>query len=222
MEKKFLLFDKASYDRTLSSLPKIANVIDMISEQFESFGIGPFTQEVYDIIINQGIGPIKNRYQQAVEKDLSKFKTSALRNGALWDCSVQLNKLSELNRMLDETVQRAQSTITGPISIDLSYFQIIDGRAQVTDESKATIRERFTVYIETETEQKTYDLLMRLKEAWDTFRDHIKKHGTPGYNYDIYDPYGYGFVNENSEGYMELNEVSVKWLNQDPISAAHA
>ena len=222
MEKKLLHFDEAIYERTVATWNKINDDVNKMAELYEELKIGGFTQEVYKTLIGPGVEKIREKYKEKVAEETNKLRITGgqLMHDAMRSCDSILSKLSRYKDTLWECVSRVQSHVFS-VDIDLQDCTIVKGRAVLTDKVKEAIKARYTYYIETENDQKTYDLLLKLKEAWDNVREHIKEHSPSGYNYDIYDGNGYGFTSEDAEGYLEINPVSVKWLQRQPAHAAN-
>jgi|GEM_PF-5861313 hypothetical protein len=213
MQKQLIHFDQTAYERHMVKWPPIIKALNELVAEINRLGI-ECTPKLFKQILTDGIKPLREKYVSAIEKDISKFRSEGLRNNLLSFTQGDLARISEKYEKILEVVSQQERTAYITTPVHLTDASIEDGQVVLTEESIEVIKERHRIYIETEREQETYNLMMALRDAWNNLRDHINKYHENGPFMSLLHN---GFIEVDLDERASIVPEAIKCLRENPV-----
>lgn len=177
-----VFFNKQKYDHLIYLYENLEKSVTKVISAYNHLGIGAFTTDVFNDILNNGIANIKLKYEKAVHSEVKEFgvKTSAVSN--LLDPSNEIIKnVSDLNRLIEEMKAEKEAQQEKFMFHDfiLSYhvFEIEKGLSKINTEK---IKRECQVVIDSDFKNEAYNLLLNFAEVGNKLRTLLDEHAKPG------------------------------------------
>jgi len=212
-------FDEFRFNQLSSTyeaviIPRIEN----IAREYELLGLGQFTTEVYQSIMDSGINQIEKKLMEQVQLEVKKAKIPLLAKTMLDQVPGQLLPLGKAISAFNES-SRGGWMYPGNWQLTSDEFSIVDGKPVL---HKQNMINRFATYIETETEREGWKLMLEVQAASEKFADFLRSKNYPVNRSQIYSQTtGEGFFCEDWDtGSLRLNTDQLKILYRYESGAA--
>lgn len=182
-----LATDKTGFEQTLSVWNnKIVPALRGLIEEYDTLGIGAFSQDEYDEILTSGISDIEARYVKLLENEVNKLKVKVLVAPLMSKESIGLflKSFRAKAAIFLDTFQRAHEHMILRIAIHKEDCKIVNGLPTILNEQ---IEKRFQTTIENEDQLQ----ILQMGEAYIEKREALQnfiKDKLPGITYEI-EPY---------------------------------
>lgn len=172
-----------------------------------------FNDSIHKELITKGSARMTEQYKKELNAQLDKsgITNTSLRAVALSGAEEPQMLLSKALQELKEVVL-IPSYVTNPRHQVLSLRQIsyVDQDFVITDQDRESIAETHCrIYLETEEDHKTYNILLNLQDALAAFEVMKMEKGLPNNIYGAYGQHIHNFFGQDGE----LQPGSINWVN---------
>lgn len=208
-----LNFDQRSFDESIRAYTKILSVIDQAGEAYEALDTTfEFNQEVFKDMLSNKSENIHAKYAAVIDAQINALKitskavTDSMKSQIKIDVQALEDKIEAIFTALNNVYQYQSPSAT--IYFDVSNIPIVDGKATITEETKATIKDKCETKIRTEDQSTLYNLALQLqadyKKVMDFIREKNPKIIQSPYPRTIFHDNG-GRLTETREGELKIN-----------------
>jgi hypothetical protein len=213
---KIISFDESGFERTKRFFEnKLIPALNEVKEAFEKLEIGPFTEQVYQAVVNSGLSEIKERYDQVLNSEVSKLKSPTL--------SKRIAELLTENPPIED-LQKAWANVLNIGAAEINHISqpTIDYSFCTFNSKKKEwvidydcMKKYFENVIETEQQSGIYNRLLQFQELHKELRNEIsqlprkenKYFNNPQIVTIMSDQHGDGLIYEDNQGeaHLDLN-----------------
>jgi len=175
---KVLKFEETQYNSTLRAYAPLLVSINEVGKAYQDLDTGfKFNQDVFFDIVSNGLNNIRKQYAMIIESqiELSKFTSKAIINNMRESIKGDLKELENKIVSMHETKARVSSTSMYSFPVEYEYITIVGIQATLSETDKEKLKDRFSVKIRTEDQNKMYNLLLSVKSSYDNLATFLKE-----------------------------------------------
>lgn len=214
MERKLIHQNDELLTDICNDLQKLKPALTKLKSAYDALELKEeFTDSIYKELITKGASRISNQYRDELnaQLDRSGITNTNLRAVALSGSEAPLKLLEASLRDLKE-VNLIPSYAANPRHQTLSLMQVsyLNDVFTVTDLDRESIAEMYCrVYLETEEDYKTYNVLLDLQKALAAYEALKAEKELPKHSFSHYGQYISDFFSQSGV----LQPGSVRWIN---------
>lgn len=214
MDRKLIYQNNPLLADICGDLIKLKPSLNKLKQAYEALELKEeFNDIIYKELVSKGSSRIAEKYKTELNRQLDKsgITNKNLRMVALSGTEEPLKALGDAITTLKE-FKLVPSYASNPRHQVLSVTQItfINDAFIITDEDKESIAEMYCrVYLETDEDHKTYNILLDLQKALAAFEFLKTEKGLPNNTYGMYGQHIHNFFSQSGE----LQPGSIKWVN---------
>ncbi|OAQ42112.1 hypothetical protein A5893_03075 [Pedobacter psychrophilus] len=164
-EPKTLSQDLITYNAILSDYSLFSPILDKVVEDYEKLGLGALNAQVWDKIKYSNTDCLEREYLKTLNDQLDSagIRSDSMRKINLKDWQLPLIELGNLIDQLHRVY--VDKLNINRLRLDLTQISFIDGKFEISEETKTEILLGLTVSLNSPTERLIYERLIKTAKA---------------------------------------------------------